>query len=209
MNVSSCYWTVLYCYCNIFQALFSWLHCSLIGQTGPLHCALHAFFKTFLLQASIKTFPRHWGNWIEYGGFFKFSISQIVGEKKCYDGLGLVWSGDKCVSFRGRRIKQERAAARWMVRRRGDRSAFDRRWDEIEMNSGIVGEENSQTLRVDLSFPTSYISFNVLHWSHGTRTHSSPHTLMSVWSKQRATLMQALRYGASNWLRRFLSLNSN
>lgn len=103
--------------------------------------------KMFLLQESIKTFWRHWGNWIEYGAFSHSVYHKLWEKKKCYDGLDSVWSGDKCVSFRGRRIKGERAAARWMVGNRRDRSVFDRWWDEIEMNSGIVGEKNSHARR--------------------------------------------------------------
>lgn len=44
--------------------------------------------------------------------FFLNSVYRKLWEKKCYNGLGLVWSCDKSVSFRGRRVRQERAAVR-------------------------------------------------------------------------------------------------
>lgn len=93
-------------------------------------------------------------------------------------------------TFRGRRVKRERAAAaRRMVRTGRDRSPFDRRLDEIEMSSGIVGERDS--LRTQHRAPRSEfvispaprIGFNVLHslpWdtlTHGggwTRTLNEP-----------------------------------
>lgn len=91
-------------------------------------------------------------------------------------------------TFRGRRVKRERAAAaRRMVRTRRDRSPFDRRLDKIEMSSGIVGERNS--LRTQHRAPRSEfvisppprIGFNVLHsppWDtlthRGTRTLNEP-----------------------------------
>lgn len=91
-------------------------------------------------------------------------------------------------TFRGRRVKRERAAAaRRMVRTGRDRSPFDRRLDEIEMSAGIVGERNS--LRTQHRAPRSEfvisppprMGFNVLHsllWDtlthRGTRTLNEP-----------------------------------
>lgn len=91
-------------------------------------------------------------------------------------------------TFRGRRVKLERAAAaRRMVRTGRDRSPFDRRLDEIEMSAGIVGERNS--LRTQHGAPRSEfvisppprMGFNVLHsllWDtlthRGTRTLNEP-----------------------------------
>lgn len=58
---------------------------------------------------TLRELDRIWWFWyIQY----KLWVGKKKKKKKCYDGLGLVWSGDKCVSFRGRRIKQERAAVR-------------------------------------------------------------------------------------------------
>lgn len=77
-------------------------------------------------------------------------------------------------TFRGRCVKHERAAvARRMVRTGRDRSPFDRRLDEIEMSSGIVGERNSlrtQHLGVNLSFPHLPVSV-LMFFTHscGTR----------------------------------------
>lgn len=116
-----------------------------------------------------------------------FQIQYIIncGREKCHDGLGSVWSGDKCVSFRGRHIKQQQAAVRWVVRNRRDRSIFDRWWDEIEMKSGIVGEKNSHTWLSSTHSgfliphhppPYPYITFNVLQWSHGTNEYTHIHS---------------------------------
>lgn len=75
--------------------------------------ALRAHF----LQESIKTsFERLTKSNVVFFVFF-FSNSVYHKLPDCYDGLGLVWSGDKCVSFRGGSIKPGASGGRdeWLA----------------------------------------------------------------------------------------------